>query len=54
MLDLNLYYLFTLTVVLMKVTVYSQNTMVMYLKTENYYLKIFVKIYVGKKVCENT
>ena len=25
----------------------------MYLKTENYYLKIFIKIYVGEKVCEN-
>ena len=25
----------------------------MYLKTKNCYLKIFVKICVGKKVCEN-
>ena len=26
----------------------------MYLKTENYYLKIFMEIHVDKKVCENT
>ena len=26
----------------------------MCLKTENYYLKIFIKIHVGKKVYENT
>ena len=25
----------------------------MHLKTENYYLKICVKIHVGEKVCEN-
>ena len=34
----------------------SQNYMYrleIYLKTESYYLKIFVKIYVGEKVCEN-
>ena len=26
----------------------------MYLKIENYYLKTFVKIRVGEKMCENT
>ena len=33
--------------------IFKMVRLVIYLKTKNYFLKIFVKIYVGEKVCRN-